>query len=453
MTAENNDRPDRTPHDVNFLILGGASDLARRLLIPGIAAYLAEHFEAEAAVRIHGVGRSEVDDYPGLIQDALAAADDEVPGPVVDHLAGGARYTAADATDPGDLKELLGAPDSESTTIVYFALAPAVTIDVVEAIAEAGLPDQAVLVLEKPFGEDAASSADLNEKLLAVTDEDHIFRVDHFNFETALSNLTGLIGANALFAAGWDNRAVESVEICYEESLALEGRAEFFDANGAVRDMLQSHLLQVMAHALATGSDDHPTDILAATTIAPESVRRARYTAGEIDGKHIPDYAEEDGVDPERETETLFQVVAQVDTDRWRGVPVTLRSGKAMADPRQEISFNYRRRGHADELELKPGTVLRFPFTDEVSLSVNVSDHGYHKNLQRVELETELVPARLSAYGRVVRAIMRGDHAREVAAAAPAQSWEIVEPVLAAFAAGTTPLEEYPAGSRGPENW
>lgn len=453
MTAENNYRPDQMPYDVNFLILGGASDLARRLLIPGIAGYLAEHPEPETQIRIHGVGRSEVDDYPGLIRDALAESDREISGTVVDHLAGGARYTVADATDPGDLSALLIAPDSETTTIVYFALAPAVTSDAVDAVAEAGLPEQAVLVLEKPFGEDAASSAELNEKLLAVTDEDHIFRVDHFNFETALSNLTGLIGANALFAAGWDNRSVESVEICYEESLALEGRAEFFDANGAVRDMLQSHLLQVMAHALATGANDHPTDILAATTIDPESARRARYTAGDVDGTHIPAYAAEDGVDPERETETLFQVVAQVDTERWRGVPVTLRSGKAMSDPRQEININYRRHGHADELELKPGTVLTFPFTDEVAMSVNVSDHGYHKNLQRVSLEAELVPARLSAYGRVMRAVMRGDHAREVAAAAPAQSWEIVEPVLAAFAAGTAPLEEYPAGSRGPEGW
>lgn len=453
MTAANNDQPDRTPHNVNFLILGGASDLARRLLIPGIAAYLAEYPEADTAIRIHGVGRSEVDRYPQLVHDALADTGREVPAAVVDHLVEGARYTVADATDPGDLSSLLNDSDSATTTIVYFALAPTVTGDAVEAIAEAGLPDQAVLVLEKPFGEDAASSDELNHKLLAVTDEDHIFRVDHFNFETALSNLTGLIGANALFAAGWDNRSVESVKICYEESLALEGRAEFFDANGAVRDMLQSHLLQVMAHALATGANDHPTDILAATTIDPESVRRARYTAGEIDGKHIPDYTEEDGVDPERDTETLFQVVAQVDTDRWRGVPVTLRSGKAIADPRQEIRINYRRRGHADELELNPGTVLSFPFSDEVALAVNVSDHGYHKNLQRVSLETELVPSHLSAYGRVVRAIIRGDHAREVAAAAPAQSWEIVEPVLAAFASGAAPLDEYPAGSQGPEGW
>src|SRR5699024_1931382 len=135
--------------------------------------------------------------------------------------------------------------------------------------------------------------------------------------------------------------------------------------------------------------------------------------------RRLPAYADEEGVDPQRDTETLFQVTATVDTERWAGVPVTLRSGKAIGDPRQEIAVTYRRRGHADELQVTPGTRLVFPFSDEVAVDVNVSDHGYRHNLQRVTLQATLVPSRLSPYGRVVRAILSGRATTEVAPEAP----------------------------------
>lgn len=453
MTADTATGTDAHGQSANFLILGGAGDLVRRLLIPGIAAYLEEYADRDTRIRLIGAGRTEVEDYPQLVRDSIADAGLGISDTVVDQLADNAGFVVTDATSAEDLRTLIHARDSQARTFLYFALAPGITASVVDALAELELPEEMVLVMEKPFGKDAATATELNEKLLAVTDEAHIFRVDHFNFETALSNLTGLVGANALFAAGWHNREIESVEIVYEESLALEGRAEFFDSNGALRDMLQSHLLQTMAHALSIASTDSATDILAATSIEPDSVRRARYTAGEIDGEKVPAYVDEEGVDPDRDTETLFQVTAEVDTDRWRGVPVTLRSGKAIGDPHQAIKVTYRRRGHDDELEINPGTVLSFPFTDEVAVEINVSDHGYSPNLQRVRLQTELVPARLTPYGRLVRAILVGDHSMEVPADAARRAWEIVEPVLTAFAAGTVDLAEYPAGSRGPADW
>lgn len=444
-----------TSHDhrqtVTFYILGGAGDLVRRLLIPGMAGYLREY--EETRINIVASGRSEIDDYPQLVRDSLAEADTDVDDRVVDSLAEHASFMVSDATDPVELQKLLDSQEPGDRSVLYFALSPSVTAEAVDALAGVTLPEGIVLALEKPFGEDADTARELNEKLWRITDEEHIFRVDHFNCETALSNLVGLMGANAIFSAGWNNKAVESIEIVYDESLGLEGRAEFYDNNGAVRDMLQSHLLQVMAHALATDTDDTVTDILTATDIEPGSIRRARYTAGEVDGERMPDYAEEEGVDPERGTETLFQLTAHVDNDRWRGVPVTLRSGKAVGQPRREIAISYRREGFPEEAELQPGSRLIFPFTDEVVLEANVSDHGYSHNLQRVELRTELVPSKLTAYGRVVRAILTMSDTAEVPADAPARAWEIVEPVLTAFANDEVPLEEYPAGSAGPEGW
>jgi glucose-6-phosphate 1-dehydrogenase len=436
---------------VTFYILGGTGDLVRRLLIPGMAGYLREY--EGTRINIVGSGRSEIDDYPQLVRDSLAEAGTEVDDAVIDSLAEHASYLVADATDPAELQKLLDSHEPGGRSVLYFALSPSVTAQAVEALAEVTLPEGIVLAMEKPFGEDADTARELNEKLWKITDEEHIFRVDHFNSETALSNLVGLMGANALFSAGWNNEAIEKIEIVYDESLGLEGRAEFYDSNGAARDMLQSHLLQVMAYALAAGTDDTITDILAATSVEPDSIRRARYTEGEVGGERMPDYAQEEGVDPERGTETLFQVTARVDTDRWRGVPVTLRSGKAIGKPRKEIAISYRRQGFPEETELQPGSRLIFPFTDEVVLEANVSDHGYSHNLQRAILRTELVPSQLTPYGRVVRAILDLNEAAEVPADAPVRSWEIMEPVLAAFEDGSVPLEEYAAGSAGPEGW
>ena len=435
---------------VTFLILGGTGDLARRLLIPGIAEQLDAH--PDAPVRLIGSGRSGVENYPRLIHEALSGRDtpDDAPS---NRLAHTARYLPADATDPTALQQLVDAAGPDTRLILYFALSPTVTADALTALAGVELPADTILALEKPFGEDADSATDLNRQLLALTDEDHIFRVDHFLFETAVSNLTGLVGANALFSAGWHREAVASVEIHYEESLGLEGRADFYEHTGAVRDMLQSHLLQVMAHALAAGSTDTTTDILAATRIDQASVRRARYTAGRIDGRDLPAYTDEEGVDPDHGTETLFQLTAWVDAERWRDVPVTLRSGKAIGNPRREIIVTYHRHGSADELDINPGTRLIFPFTDDVAVEVNVSDHGYRDALQRVNLSSELVPSRLSAYGRVVRALAGADTSSEVAAHDPVLSWEVIAPVLDAFTEDRVPLEEYPAGSRGPQGW
>src|SRR5699024_3159539 len=154
-------------------------------------------------------------------------------------LASSASYLVTDATDSADLQQLLDSAEPGERSVLYFALSPAITTDAVEGLDKVELPDDIILAMEKPFGEDAAGARELNEKLLQITDEEHIFRIDHFNYESAVSNLTGLVGANALFSAGWHRGDIEAVEVIYDESLALEGRAEFYDNNGAVRDMLQ----------------------------------------------------------------------------------------------------------------------------------------------------------------------------------------------------------------------
>ncbi|NLE56643.1 MAG: glucose-6-phosphate dehydrogenase, partial [Lentisphaerae bacterium] len=251
-------------------------------------------------------------------------------------------------------------------------------------------------------------------------------------------------------AASWSGRHIELVDITFDETLALEGRAEFYDNNGATRDMIQSHLLQVMAHVLAVGGSSGPGDILDATAVIPGTARRARYTAGTIDSRQLPSYVDEEGVDPDRGRETLVQLDLKVDTEQWKGVRVRLRSGKAVGDPQQAIAVTYRIPEGAEE---DTPARLVLPFTDDIFLELNVPDHGYRDNLQRVTLHSDLVPSRLSPYGRVVRALIDDDHRVEVPVGAPQRSWEILQPVLDAFTAGEIPMEEYPAGSCGPAAW
>lgn len=429
------------------MILGGAGDLARRLLIPGLAEYV--ELDAALEVELVGVGYEAEDDYPQQVRNALTEAGAHPD--VVDSLVAQTSWVTADATSAEDLGLLLSGRTGR--TIVYFALSPAITKKTVDALAHVDLPEGLEFVLEKPFGTDAASARALTDALRRFTNEDHIVRSDHFLGMSGTVNLRGLLETNRPLADTWHAEDVEALTFVFDEILGLEGRAKFYDATGAARDMLQSHLIQVMAHSLCDPADGPggAAKILAATSLdgdVASSARRARYTEGSIDGHPLPDYASEEGVDADRGTETLAQVRLAVDTDRWRGVPITLRSGKGIGDPREEITVHYKPVGDA------PGTTLRLEFDDDsVLMEVNVSDPGHRENLQRATFHTRLVPSKLSAYGRVVRGLVRQNGATELHCDSPVRAWEILQPVFDAFADGSIPLEEYPAGSGGPTGW
>lgn len=432
---------------LTFVVLGGDGDLARRLLLPGLAQYMGE--DPELDVTLVGAGLGDGNDYPQSVASALREAD-APPGPAA-ALVAKTSWVTTDATSSEDLGKLLG--DRTGRTIVYFALSPSITKKTVDALANVDVPGDMEFALEKPFGTDAATARALTEALYRFTDEDHVVRSDHFLGMSGTVNLNGLLETNRPLDATWNNAGVESVTFVYDETLGLEGRAQFYDATGAAKDMLQSHLIQSMAHSLADPADgtSGAAKILAATRLdgdVGEAARRARYTAGDVDGHRMPDYASEKGVDPTRGTETLAQVRLAVDTNSWRGVPVTLRSGKAIGDPRQEITVHYKPVGDAH------GTTLRLDFRrDSVLMEVNVSDPGHPENLQRATFHTHLMPSRLSAYGRVVRGLVRRTGLTELHADSPVRAWEILQPMFDAFADGLIPLEEYAAGSSGPEGW
>lgn len=338
------------PRVQTLLILGATGDLTARLLLPGLATLLADG--ASAGLTVAGAGTRDWDDDRWRARIAQSFAASGVAETVTEGVVRHAVYRRADVSKAAELAPLLGL--GENPIAIYFALPPAATWPACCALREIGVPPDTRLVMEKPFGTDVASAERLNNLLVQIVPEDRIHRVDHFLGMGTVLNILGVRFANRILEPVLNNGHVASVDIVFDESLALEGRAGYYDHAGALIDMLQSHLLQVLVYVAmeppatlqAPDVRDCKGQVLRATHVgnndAVGSSFRARYTAGELDGRALPSYADEDGVDPARATETLAAVELAVNTWRWTGVPFRLRSGKAIGAPRQEVVITFR---------------------------------------------------------------------------------------------------------------
>jgi glucose-6-phosphate 1-dehydrogenase len=445
-----------------LLVLGASGDLASRLLLPALGQLLT--VEPARRVRLVGAGTEKLDHeaWLGRLRDAFG----EAHGDAVDALLADTRYLTADVTSDDGLRSLLDA--CEAPVALYFALPPAIAVTACEALERLGVDPRTVLALEKPFGSDGESAHQLNALLTRMVPEHQVHRIDHFLGRTTVLNLLGLRFANRVFEPLWSSAHVESVDIVYDEVLGLEHRARYYDHAGALVDMIQSHLLQVLAlFAMEPPATIGEADlraakaaVLRATHVRGDdpsgSSRRGRYTAGRIGDRDLPAYVDEDGVDPANHTETLAEVVLEVGTWRWAGVPFTLRSGKALGRRRREIMVRF---GPAqrvpDGLEGDaPANVLHVALApDCVSLEVNMNGPGDPDTLSREVMTADFDPGRLEAYGEVLRGVLDDDPALSIRGDTAERCWRIVEPVLAAWRAGTVPLADYPAGSDGPSDW
>ncbi|GAA4677910.1 glucose-6-phosphate dehydrogenase [Frondihabitans cladoniiphilus] len=447
----------------SLVILGASGDLASRLLMPGLGGLLTH--EPSRRVQLIGAGVETYTDAEWKARVKASFDSENASGPAVDALLESTVYLTADVTSQADLQELLDA--SDEAPALYFALPPAVTEKACEVLATMDLPAGLALALEKPFGTDEKSAEALNELLLRVVPEKQIHRVDHFLGRATVLNLLGLRFANRLIEPMLSNRDVENIEIVYDEQLGLENRARYYDHAGALVDMIQSHLLQVMAVLVmeapatlaAVDVRDQKQLALRATRLwkdDPKTSRRARYTAGTIDGRSLPAYVDEEGVDPSHETETLAEVVVEVRNMRWAGVPIMLRSGKALASHRREIIVTFKAPSHVppEFHTLKAPDRLRICIApDEMSLEINVNGPGDPYVIDRAELKAEFNPGDLEAYGEVLQGILDGDSALSVRGDSAVEGWRIVAPVLAAWKSGEVSLDDYPAGSDGPGSW
>ncbi|MGQ3683521.1 MAG: glucose-6-phosphate dehydrogenase [Candidatus Loosdrechtia sp.] len=448
-----------------FIIFGATGDLTSRYLMPALSE-LCEAKKLPEAFSIIGIALSEMDTegFRRHMNDKLERlAPDSTPSSrkaMLDML----EYRQADVSKKEDILKALGS--FREPAVFYLALPPFLFRSVVEALAVMNLPEESAIVIEKPFGEDLSSAQALNHQLHLNFPEHMIFRIDSFLGEQTVHNILGLRFANHIFEPLWNNLHIEKVEIIWDETLALEGRASYYDKVGALRDMIQNHLLQLLCivameppHTMSERDfRDRKTDVLRAVRRLSEDevmrwTVRGRYGKGRIGERSIPAYRDEEGVDPRHKTETFASITLWIDNWRWAGVPFILRTGKALAGNRMEIILTFKSAPHlifgknvirknSVRLELNP---------DRIALGVNIVTPCEALDLKYTELTRELTPQYLSAYARLLLRVMEGRQNLFIRNDEAEESWKIVAPVIEAWTNDKIPLVEYPAGSEGPE--
>jgi glucose-6-phosphate 1-dehydrogenase len=448
-----------------LLVLGASGDLAGRYLLPALAR-LYEAGRLPELPTVVGVAR---DDWDTAAFRRHINARLERHAPTVDPAAREAVATLASyhRADIGDAGALAGAVDqAKGPLVAYLAIPPAAFAPAIQALAAVRLPAGSRVVVEKPFGCNLAEARTLNRLLDQCFGEDAVLRADHFLGLRTVRNILGLRFANRVFEPLWNAEHIQRVEIVWDETVALEGRAGYYDHAGALRDMVQNHLLQLLclvAMEPPTRLDPrhlHRRKVELLRTIHPPSpgematrTVRARYTAGRVDGVDVPAYTEEPGVNPTRGTETFAQVTLSVSNLRWAGVPFMLRTGKALAHRCCEVLVHFRAASQPTfpEVAAAPANLLRLGLDpDRLTLRVDLNGAGDPFCIEQAELERPLAPQELPAYGRLLLAVLQGDPTLPIRGGEAEECWRITEPILAAWAAGAAPLEEYAAGSAGP---
>ncbi|QRP44760.1 glucose-6-phosphate dehydrogenase [Amycolatopsis sp. FDAARGOS 1241] len=444
-------------------IFGATGDLTARYLLPGLAAlraagHLGDSFQLAGAGR-HDWDTAEFRCWAGAQLDRHAG---ELPASVRDTVVAASHYRRADVSDPAEVAAVVA---GDGPVAAYLALPPAVFPAAVSALSEADLAPGSRIVLEKPFGEDLDSAVELNRLLADLMPEQAVFRVDHFLAMTTVQNVLGTRLANRMLEPVWNAAHIAEVDITWDESLALEGRAGYYDGAGALKDMVQNHLLQLlclvaMEPPISLGERDlrdRKLDVLRSVQPLTDAdivhrTRRARYTAGRLDGREVPAYTGEAGVDTARRTETFAEVELELDNWRWAGTIFRLRSGKALRRDRKEVAVHFR---HVPHLPLGHSgealpNVLRFGLDPEdVTLDLTGIGASAH-TFAPLTLTARIDPPELPAYGRLLLDVLDGNAALSIRGDEAEEAWRVLTPVLSAWAKDLVPLDEYPAGSDGP---
>jgi glucose-6-phosphate 1-dehydrogenase len=425
-----------------LVVFGGTGDLMGRYLLPGLAALQARG-QLPDGFEVVGGSREDLDDeqYRSWAADWLKDKSDGVE-PLLEAL----RYHRLDLNAEDGAAPFVAGDDPVA---VYLALPPAVFPAAVSALYRAGLPHDSRVVLEKPFGEDLESARSLNRLLAEQLDERHVFRVDHFLAMSTVQNILATRLANRVLEPIWNGVHIEEIEIVWDESLALEGRAGYYDSVGALKDMVQNHLLQLlclvaMEPPVSLGERDlrdRKVDVLRSVRpLDDEAVakhtRRARYRG----------YVDEDGVSPEHGTETFAEVVLQIDSWRWSGTRFRLRTGKAMGHDRMEIVVHFRPIPHHPFEQAPVPNRLHFGLEPE-GLSLELTGTGATLGLVPLTLSAEMQEPELPAYGRILLDVLRGDATLSIRGDEAEEAWRILTPVIDGWSRDVTPLEEYDAGS------
>ncbi|MBP8262715.1 MAG: glucose-6-phosphate dehydrogenase [Pseudomonas sp.] len=460
----------------DMLVFGGSGDLALHKLLPALY-HLHRDGRLAADMRIIAVARSPLQrsQYQALAERhcraQVARADftsDSWQGFAerLDYLA----MDAAQSAEYGRLARLLGNPAGR-LRIFYLATAPALFAAIAEHLATAGLADaRSRIVLEKPIGHSLASAQAINATIGRVFSEAQVFRIDHYLGKETVQNLMALRFANALFEPVWRSGHIEHVQISVNETLGVENRGAYYDRAGAMRDMLQNHLLQLLCLVAmeapmrfdAESVRNEKVRILQALRpISGLDVQdrtvRGQYVAGQIAGQDVPAYYFEKQVDNDSDTETFVALRAEIDNWRWAGVPFYLRTGKRMARKCSQIVIQFKpvpqRLFDNDQANC---LVIRLQPEERISLQLMGKSPGKGMRLTAMELDLNLAQVfpqkrRWDAYERLLLDVIEGDSTLFMRRDEVEAAWAWVDPILDGWQQYYQSPRPYPAGRNGPE--
>jgi len=473
-------------HPTTLVIFGATGDLARRKLLPAIynlahEGALPERFQLVGASR----GEQSDEEFRQSAVESIKRFSRRPPDEdVLDRLVAGIRYVSIPFDDPAgyerldttlaELDEAAGLPLNRS---FYLSTAPSFFPVIVERLGAQGLHRHegadVRVIIEKPIGHDLESARELNRRVLAVVEEHQVFRIDHYLGKETVQNMLAFRFANGLFEPVWNRNYIDNVQITASEDIGIGTRAGYYDQSGALRDLVQNHMLQLLTllameppvRFRADEVRDEKVKVLRAIPPpVPERIEefavRGQYGPGSVAGEDVPGYLEEADVPGESRTETYAALRLEVDNWRWNGVPFYLRTGKRLARKVTEIAVTLKPVPHlafeqAGSVGVRPNVLVFTVQPNEgVSLSLGAKIPGTRMSLRPVNMEflygTTFLSQSPEAYERLLLDAMRGDATLFTRDDEVEAQWRIIDPVLKGWAALDGSVAEYEAGSQGP---
>jgi glucose-6-phosphate 1-dehydrogenase len=469
------------------VLFGASGDLAKRKVIPAMYD-LAIHDALGSQFAIVGFARTTMTDESFRDMAGQAARTISEVGPIDpqkwNDFAANLFYQPGDYSNPEAYKQLakrIAEIDAEKelcgNRLFYLSTPPEVYKDIIEQLGQAGLSKPCSenawvrIIVEKPFGRDLATAKELNKIVLNVFEEKQVYRIDHYLGKDTVQNLLVLRFGNGIFEPLWNRNYVDHVQITAAETLGVERRGGFYETTGGLRDMIQSHVLQLTSlvaveppatfdanavrnEKLKVLQSIRPFDL----EMVARSVVRGQYAPGSLNGKPMPGYRQEVGVNPESKTETFVSARLLIDNWRWAGVPFYLRTGKRLAKRSTEIVIEFRKAPHMvfREREIEPNRLILNIQPDEgISVSFSAKRPGTEMSIGNVTMKFGYQegfgdPTR-GAYSTLVNDCLRGDATLFDRGDNVEAAWALVEPILDVWsAARTATVPQYPSGSWGP---
>lgn len=466
-----------TVEPFDLLIFGGTGDLAARKLIPALYhRHCARQLPEQA--RIVALGRKDLgrEGYLDLIFDKSRnhITDRYFISSQWQDFAGRIEYLQLDAGSDADFENLANFLNNaqERIRIFYLSTSPDLFAGICERLARSRLAQSSSrVVLEKPLGRDLQSADLINSCVESVFNEKQIYRIDHYLGKEAVQNLMALRFGNSIFEPLWSHGKIRDVQITLAEKIGVEGRGEFYDSTGALRDMVQNHLMQLlcivaMEPPISMDADNVRDEklkvIRSLDPFTPESVNvnavRGQYHAGEVDGKSVTGYLDEPGIGADSHTETFISLKARINNWRWSGVPFYLRTGKRMHEYVSEVVINFYSLPHSIYPSSEHGEsvnrlYIRLQPQENIELHLMAKQAGEKNLLKPVKLDLDLAGTderHLDAYERLLMDVVRGNQTLFVRRDELNAAWQWVEPIMNTWDGSDKAPEPYRAGTSGP---